>query len=65
MNKLISIEVVSDVVCPWCYIGTLRLRRAIEKAGDASGFQVRYRPFELNPNLPVEADQPSRQCIRN
>lgn len=47
-----QIEIFSDVVCPWCYIGKRRLDTVL--AGDAgSGVAVRWRPFQLYPGLPV------------
>ncbi|MFZ1809123.1 MAG: DsbA family oxidoreductase [Cyclobacteriaceae bacterium] len=50
----ITIEVVSDVVCPWCYIGKRRLEKAIELLKGEYEFDVSYLPFELNPNMPKE-----------
>lgn len=53
MDKLIlKIGVVSDVVCPWCYIGKRRLEKAMEKSSDRFAFDVEYFPFELNPQMP-------------
>ena len=46
------IEVYSDVVCPWCYIGKRRLERALEAVPARSPAQVIWRPFELNPTMP-------------
>jgi predicted DsbA family dithiol-disulfide isomerase len=55
MNKTrIKIEVVSDVVCPWCYIGKRRLEKAIDLSKDTFDFEVEYHPFELNPSMPKE-----------
>jgi predicted DsbA family dithiol-disulfide isomerase len=48
----ISIDVVSDVVCPWCFIGQKRLDRAIAAAGVQVA--VRWRPFQLDPTIPPE-----------
>lgn len=48
----IRIGVISDVVCPWCYIGKRRLEKAIEESSDKFDFTVEYFPFELNPQLP-------------
>ena len=46
----IKIEIVSDVVCPWCYIGHARLQKALKiLAGEGNDFDVSYLPFELNP----------------
>lgn len=55
MNKMkIKIGVVSDVVCPWCYIGKRRLEKAMALSSDRFDFEVEYFPFELNPHLPEE-----------
>ena len=48
------IDVVSDVICPWCYIGKRRLERAVDMAADRHNFTVAWRPFQLNPGMPVE-----------
>lgn len=45
----IKIEIVSDVVCPWCYIGKVRLEKALQAVNQGSEFEVSYLPFELNP----------------
>ncbi len=50
----ISIEVISDIVCPWCYIGKHRLEKAMKMASDTYDFSVSYFPFELNPHVPAE-----------
>jgi predicted DsbA family dithiol-disulfide isomerase len=47
----LSIDVVSDVVCPWCLIGTRRLELALEAFPDVSA-DVRYHPFLLDPSTP-------------
>lgn len=52
-----TIDVVSDVVCPWCYVGKAQLDQAIQQFAQAHpeqpAPQVRYLPFQLNPQLPV------------
>jgi predicted DsbA family dithiol-disulfide isomerase len=56
----IKIDVISDVVCPWCYIGKRRLEKAITEVHDEYEFDIQYHPFELNPNVPAEGfDQKS------
>jgi predicted DsbA family dithiol-disulfide isomerase len=55
MNKpKIKIDVVSDVVCPWCYIGKRRLEKAMSQLSEQYDFQVEYLPFELNPEQSSE-----------
>jgi predicted DsbA family dithiol-disulfide isomerase len=49
----LQIDVVSDVVCPWCYIGKHRLERALALAKDVA-VEVNWRPFFLNPWVPRE-----------
>ncbi len=49
----LRIDVVSDVVCPWCYIGKRRLERALESVGDVA-VEIHFRPFFLNPWVPRE-----------
>jgi predicted DsbA family dithiol-disulfide isomerase len=51
----VQIEVISDVVCPWCFIGKRRLEQALERLGQASAapaVSVTWLPFQLNPGLP-------------
>jgi predicted DsbA family dithiol-disulfide isomerase len=47
----LTIDVVSDVVCPWCYLGKKRLERALAENGEAT--QVRWRPYQLDPTIPA------------
>jgi predicted DsbA family dithiol-disulfide isomerase len=49
----ITVDVVSDVVCPWCFIGQKRLDKAIAAASDID-VNVRWRPFQLDPTIPPE-----------
>ena len=53
-DSRLTIEVYSDVVCPWCYVGKRRLERALSQLGDAAQARIAWRPFELNPTLPRE-----------
>jgi predicted DsbA family dithiol-disulfide isomerase len=46
------LEVVSDTICPWCYVGKRRLETALAAIGDDISFDLRWRPFELNPDMP-------------
>ncbi len=52
MTYKARLEVVSDVVCPWCYIGKRRLERAIKMVGDELELTVQWAPYELNPTMP-------------
>lgn len=48
------IDIVSDVVCPWCIIGFKQLESALEMVGDAVAAEIVWQPFELNPQMPPE-----------
>lgn len=49
---MLTIDVYSDVICPWCYIGKRRLEKGVALAGQSA--TVRWHPFELNPDMPRE-----------
>jgi len=48
----ISIEIYSDVVCPWCYVGKRRLERALAQLQGTVKGRIAWRPFQLNPTMP-------------
>ena len=54
------VEVWSDIVCPWCYIGKRRLERAIEAFPARDGVEVRFRSFELDPGRERRTDETPR-----
>ncbi len=56
MKDKIKIDIVSDVVCPWCTIGYKRLEKAISEMGIQDKVEIEWHPFELNPNMPVEGE---------
>ena len=49
---MIKLDILSDPICPWCYIGKAYLDRALEKAGDHP-FLIEWHPFQLNPEMPA------------
>ena len=48
-----TIDVVSDAVCPWCFVGKRRLEAALAESGGAD-IAVQWRPFQLDPTIPAE-----------
>ncbi|MBX3204968.1 MAG: DsbA family oxidoreductase [Labilithrix sp.] len=48
-----TIDFVSDVICPWCFIGLRRLEAALEAEGAASA-PITFHPFQLDPSTPAE-----------
>jgi predicted DsbA family dithiol-disulfide isomerase len=49
---VVHVDVISDVICPWCYIGKRRLEKAVAALGRQ--VEVRWLPFQLNPAMPKE-----------
>src|SRR5437764_12658442 len=49
-TPVLTIDVISDVICPWCFIG----KRRLEKALGNHAATVRWHPFQLNPDMPQE-----------
>ncbi|KAI8922301.1 thioredoxin-like protein [Powellomyces hirtus] len=52
--RKVLIEITSDTICPWCYVGKRRLEAAIARAPKTLEFDIVYKPFFLNPSLPAE-----------
>ena len=50
---MIRLDIISDPICPWCYIGKTRLDQALKEAGETP-FDIHWRPFQLNPDMPSE-----------
>lgn len=51
-NEVLTIDIVSDVVCPWCYLGEKRLEAAL--ADEPRPVVVRWRPYQLDPTIPED-----------
>jgi predicted DsbA family dithiol-disulfide isomerase len=52
-NNKITIDIVSDVACPWCFVGKKRLEEALSQLPDATT-EIRWHPFQLDPTIPTE-----------
>ena len=50
--KKLHIDIVSDVVCPWCIVGYRQLEKALQASG--TDYELHWQPFELNPDMPPE-----------
>ena len=53
IKPTIKIDYVSDIACPWCAVGLGNLNKAIVQLNDRANFEIHFRPFELNPNMPL------------
>lgn len=56
MSQPVKIDFVSDVVCPWCAIGLQALEQAIARIGGDLQVELRFQPFELNPQMRPEGE---------
>lgn len=52
MSQTIKLDIMSDPVCPWCYIGKAQLDRALGQHPDHP-FEIEWHPFQLNPDMPA------------
>jgi predicted DsbA family dithiol-disulfide isomerase len=58
-----QVEIWSDVVCPWCYLGKRRFERALAGFQQRDRVEVTYRSFELDPTAPVGETEPTRDRL--
>ena len=49
---VLNIDIYSDVICPWCYVGKRRLERALKTWNGSLPVNIQWRPFQLNPTMP-------------
>lgn len=57
MTQQLTIDIYSDVMCPWCLIGYGQLTKALKELEGEIAAEIRWRPFELNPQMPVEGEE--------
>ena len=58
-----QVEIWSDVVCPWCYLGKRHLERALEDFPHRDAVEVTYRSFELDPVAPKGQSTPTVEML--
>ena len=64
MTAAIKLEIISDIVCPWCIIGYQRVKQAIEELGIEDAVEIEWQHFELNPDMPAEGENLQQHIIR-
>ncbi|WP_375749263.1 DsbA family oxidoreductase [Vibrio sp. HN007] len=64
MNSTIKLDIISDVVCPWCIIGYNHLKAAIQQLGIEDLIEIEWQPFELNPDMPAEGENLRQHVAR-
>ena len=62
-TKPLSVEIVSDAICPWCYVAKRLFDRTVARLPGDVAVSVHWEPFALNPDMPVEgmARVPARE----
>lgn len=63
VRNVMKIEIWSDVVCPWCYIGKRHLEAALSQFDHADEVEITFRSFELDPEAPAQEDLPLDQLL--
>ncbi len=64
VNNKITIDIVSDVVCPWCYVGKRRLESALDELGNPDDVEITWHPFQLDPTIPAEGMDRKKYFIK-
>jgi predicted DsbA family dithiol-disulfide isomerase len=60
----LRIDIVSDVVCPWCIIGLKQVEKALTLVGRDLVVETHWHPFQLNPNMPPEGEDTAEHIAR-
>lgn len=60
----LSLDIVSDVMCPWCIIGWLKFEKVMAHFAGRLDFRVQWHPFELNPDMPREGEDAASHVMR-
>lgn len=50
----LNIKIVSDFICPWCYVGKVRILRILKEQFSELDYSIEYIPYQLYPNIPIE-----------
>jgi predicted DsbA family dithiol-disulfide isomerase len=64
MSQKVTIDLFSDVMCPWCIIGYKQLEKGLAQLEGEIEAEVRWRPFELNPDMPPEGEGQAEHIAR-
>ena len=64
MSNMIKLDIISDVVCPWCIIGYNHLQAAIKELGIEDRIEIEWQPFELNPDMPADGENLRQHVAR-
>ena len=60
----LTVDIVSDVMCPWCIIGWLKFQRVMDHFRGRLDFRIQWHPFELSPDMPPEGEEAAAHVMR-
>lgn len=61
-GPVVQVDIVSDIMCPWCIIGFKQLEQALGATG--TGARIRWHPFELNPDMPTDGQNLTEHIVQ-
>jgi len=64
VTRRLAIDIWSDVMCPWCIVGYKQLEQALASLDGEIAAEIRWRPFELNPDMPPEGEDSAEHVQR-
>lgn len=64
MSDKIKLDIISDVVCPWCIVGYKHLEAAINELGLQDRVEIEWQPFELNSDMPAQGEELRAHVLR-
>lgn len=64
-NTKIKVDIISDINCPWCYLGEKYFHDAVKATKKLYDFEITLKPFELNPQAPAEGEAKETYFLRN
>ncbi|NWA24519.1 DsbA family oxidoreductase [Pseudomonas gingeri] len=64
MSTPVTLDFISDVVCPWCALGATALEQAIANLAGEVSVELTFKPFELNPDMPAEGEHAVQHMMR-
>jgi predicted DsbA family dithiol-disulfide isomerase len=64
-KQKIKVDIVTDINCPWCYIGEHRFNQAVAELKETHEFEISIKPYELSPDAPAEGESKRDYFLRN
>lgn len=64
MSKTLQLDIISDVMSPWCVVGYKNLEQAVSELGLEQQIELEWQPFELNPDMSLEGENLCEHIMR-